>query len=84
MIKCDLKFHPSKIQVVQELTRTSRPSMEVLKEMFPGCLISIQGGVPWPARSPDLAPYDFFILRHLKAKVFTEKTRIIQELKVVI
>lgn len=65
-------------------SHTARQSMEVLKEMFPGCLISIRRDVPWPARSPDLAPCDFFLWGHLKAKVFAEKPRTIQELKAVI
>ena len=58
--------------------------MEVLKEMFPGCVISIRGDVPWPARSTDLVPCDFFFWGHLKAKNFAEKPRTIQELKMVI
>lgn len=39
---------------------TSRRSMEVLRQMFPGRLISLRGDMPWPARSPDLAACDFF------------------------
>ena len=39
---------------------TSRASMAVLREHFPERLISIRGDLEWPARSPDLAPCDFF------------------------
>lgn len=39
---------------------TARTSMELLREHFHERLISLRGDVPWPARSPDLAPCDFF------------------------
>jgi len=39
---------------------TSRRSLLILREMFPGCLISLRGDIGWPARSPDLTPCDFF------------------------
>jgi len=32
---------------------TARKSMAVLREMFPGRLISLRGDISWPARSPD-------------------------------
>ena len=38
---------------------TARASMELFREHFPGRLISLRGALPWPARSQDLAPYDF-------------------------
>jgi len=45
--------------------------MQVLREMFPGKLISLRGDVGWPAHSPDLAPCDFFLWGYLKSKVYT-------------
>ena len=39
---------------------TARISLKVLRQMFTGRLISSRGDVPWPARSPDIAPCDFF------------------------
>jgi hypothetical protein len=39
---------------------TARGSMGVLREMFPGRLISLRGDIPWPTRSPDLAARGFF------------------------
>ncbi|KAJ4428162.1 hypothetical protein ANN_24177 [Periplaneta americana] len=33
--------------------------------------IGYQGPVPWPARSPDLNPLDFFLWRHMKTLVYT-------------
>jgi len=39
---------------------TSRRSLSILREMFPGHLIPLRGDIGWPARSPDLTPCDFF------------------------
>ncbi|XP_039295229.1 uncharacterized protein LOC120353885 [Nilaparvata lugens] len=40
---------------------TARISLDVLREMFPGRLVSLRGDVGWPARSPDLSICDFFL-----------------------
>ena len=58
--------------------------MGLLREMFPGRLISLQGDVPWPARSPDLAPCDFFLWGYLKDRVFRRKPRTLHDLKAAI
>ena len=39
---------------------TAQASMKLLREHFPERLISLKGDLPWPAKSPDLAPCDFF------------------------
>jgi len=39
---------------------TSRRSLSIFREMFPGHLISLRGDIGWPARSPDLTPVIFF------------------------
>lgn len=39
---------------------TARDSMDLLRQHFPDRLISLRGNLPWPARSPDLTPCDFF------------------------
>ena len=39
---------------------TARDTMQLLREHFPERLISLRGDLPWPARSPDLTPGDFF------------------------
>ena len=44
--------------------------MEILREMFPGRLISLCGDIGWPARSPDLNPCDFFSLGIPQVKGF--------------
>ena len=53
----------------------------ILKEMFPNRLISIRGHIGWPARSPDLAPCDFFLWGYLKEQVYKHKPQTIEELK---
>ncbi|XP_066582721.1 uncharacterized protein [Prorops nasuta] len=43
----------------------------VLHRKFPGKWIGRGGPIPWPARSPDLNPLDFFFWVALKEKVYT-------------
>ena len=43
----------------------STASMTIVRNMFPGHLISHFGDVPWPPRSPDLSTYDFFLWGYL-------------------
>jgi hypothetical protein len=61
---------------------TVRASMEVLREDFPGRLISLRGDIPWPARSPDLSPCDLFLCGYLKAEVSKCRARTTDELVV--
>ena len=49
---------------------TARETMAILRAAFPGRLISRFGDVPWPPRSPDLTPPDFFLWGYLKGKVY--------------
>ena len=60
---------------------TAKKSMDVLRELFPGQLISLRGDVGWPARSPDLAPCDFFLWGYLKANVYKHRPKTIEQLK---
>lgn len=60
---------------------TARYSMNVLREIFPGRLISRYGDIPWPARSPDLNPCDFFLWGYLKAEVYKHRPRTLGALK---
>lgn len=41
-----------------------------LRQIFPNRLIANNGDVPWPARSPDLSPLDYFLWGHTKNKVY--------------
>ena len=63
---------------------TARRSMEMLRELFPGRLVSLRGDISWPPRSPDLSPSDFFLWGYLKAEVYKHRPRTLQELKDVI
>jgi len=40
---------------------TARTTMRVLNDMFSARVISGRGNTEWPARSPDLNAYDFFL-----------------------
>ena len=60
---------------------TARASMELLREHFPSRLISLRGDLPWPARYPDLAPFDFFLWGYLKSIVYNDRPRTLAHLK---
>ncbi|CAK1591148.1 unnamed protein product [Parnassius mnemosyne] len=49
--------------------------------MFPNKLISSRGDIPWPPRSPDLTPCDFFLWGYLKSRVYLNKPTTISQLK---
>lgn len=53
-------------------SHTANVSMGLLRLAFPGRLISKNGDIPWPPRSPDLTAPDFFLWGYLKCKVFEE------------
>ena len=55
--------------------------MGILREMFPGHLISLRGDIGWPDRSPDLNPCDFFLRGYLKSKVYSNCPQSIEQLK---
>ena len=52
-----------------------------LGEHFPERLISLRGDLPWPARSPDLTPYDYFLWGYLKSIVYADCLRTLAHLK---
>ena len=43
---------------------------EWLREKFGENFVSRNGAIPWPARSPDLTPCDFFLWGYVRSKVF--------------
>ena len=63
------------------LAHTSREVMEFLNSQFPGKLISHRSVFPWPARSPDLSPLDFFLWGYVKDVVFRSNPTNVAELK---
>jgi len=60
---------------------TAHQSMTVVRNMFPGHLISRFRDVPWPPRSPDLTTCDFFLWGYLKSRVYAHKPRMLNDLK---
>lgn len=48
----------------------SRAAREVLENAFPNRWIGRGGPVPWPPRSPDLTPLDFFLWGHMKSLIY--------------
>ena len=54
---------------------------DVLNERFPDAWIGRGGTIPWPPRSPDLSPLDFFLWGYIKKIVYAAKIRNIQHLQ---
>ena len=73
--------HLEEMDVGDEWFQQARTSMELLREHFPGRLISLRGDLPWPARSPDVAPCDFFLWGYLKSIVYNDRPRTLAHLK---
>ena len=53
--------------------------MALLKDCFSDCSISRFGDIPWPPRSPDLAPCDFFLWGYPKSRVYVTNPTNLQE-----
>ena len=62
-------------------SHTSLPALEWLKTRFGDKIISHRTEFPWPARSPDLSPLDFFLWRFVKQKIFKSNPKPIPALK---
>lgn len=60
----------------------ARRVSEKLSEMFPGRVISNNGDVQWPPRSPDLSPLDFFLWGCMKDHIYKTVPANIEELRV--
>jgi hypothetical protein len=60
---------------------TSRRSLGILREMFPGHIVSLRGVIGWPSRSPDLTPCDFLLWGCLKAQVYHHRPQTLKDLK---
>jgi len=63
---------------------SSRRSLSLQKEMFPGHVISLRGDIGWLPRSPDFTPCDFFLWGYLNAKVYEQRPVTLEPLKEVI
>lgn len=64
-----------------ERSHTERISKQTVREMFPGCVISRNGDVTWPPRSPDLSPCVFYLWRYLEHKVYETRPHTIYVLR---
>jgi hypothetical protein len=60
---------------------SARETAELLREKFPGRVISRNGNQNWPPRSCDLTPCDFFLWGFVKSPVYANKPQTIPELK---
>jgi hypothetical protein len=60
---------------------TACETMELLREKFPGRVISRNGDRNWPPRSCDFSPCDFFLWGFVKSRVYANKPQTIPELK---
>ena len=52
---------------------TAHETTELLREKFPGCIISRNGNHNWPPRSCDLTPCDFFLWGFVKSRINANK-----------
>ena len=62
-------------------SHTCSRTIQLLEKMFGNRIISKNGFLPWPPRSPDLNACDFFLWGHLKQKVYSTKVRDLKDLK---
>ena len=60
---------------------TANDTMHLLRTKFHGRIISRNSDASWPPRSPDLTPLDYFLLGHLKDKVYANNPATIDALK---
>ncbi|XP_025198467.1 uncharacterized protein LOC112596862 [Melanaphis sacchari] len=54
---------------------------QYLNDQFGNNWMGTNGSIPWPARSPDLTPLDFFLWGHLKTVVYADPPINLQHLK---
>ena len=62
-------------------TNTSGEAIGLLREKFPGRVISRNGDYNWPPRSCDLTTLDFVLWGYVNDKVYGDTPQSIQELK---
>ena len=69
------------IQQDSATANTAKASLDTLKAKFSDRLISQKTAFPWPARSPDLSPLDFFLWGFLKGRIYRVQPQTLTELK---
>ena len=60
---------------------TSTRTINLLKDHFQSRIISKNGPVNWPPRSPDLTASDFFLWGYIKSKVYSQPISSVRQLK---
>jgi hypothetical protein len=60
-------------------SHTARVTVNLLKDLFQNRLISRNGDVQWPPRSPDLSSCDYFLWGYLESKDFEIRPATIQD-----
>lgn len=63
---------------------TSNLSLEWLRQKFGNRIISGNTDIPWPARSPDESPLDYFLWGIAETEVRRVKPKSLKELKTVV
>ena len=61
---------------------TSQATIDLLRKIYEGPLISRNGDVNWPPRSRGLTPVDHYLWDAIKEMCYSEKPESIQHLKV--
>lgn len=54
---------------------------QLLDERYPNRWIGRAGPIPWPARSPDLTPLDYYVWGHMKEMVYATPVNTIEDLR---
>ena len=82
----ELAADPKNIWFQQDgaTVHTAQRTMHYLRELFLRHIISHHSNIPWPARSPDLAPCDFFLWGYLKGEIYKHCPCNLVELKMAI
>lgn len=65
-------------------SHTAKIVMEFLQENFEDRIISRNSKVPWPAKSPDLNPLDYWFWGHAQAKVHSQQPESIEEVQQIV
>ena len=60
----------------------SREAREIIDQQYPHRWIGRGGPRPWPARSPDLNPLDFFLWGHVKNFIYRQPIDTEEQLRV--
>ncbi|KAJ4433126.1 hypothetical protein ANN_15383 [Periplaneta americana] len=76
-----LRISDRTVRRILHKAHTARETLRLLRNFFPGRIISRFGDINWPARSPNLTDPDFFLWGLLRERVFQTRSHSIQDLK---